>query len=229
MPTIKTVTHSVTQVQTDLSRLLSTASRLASFRERLRLPRLASDSYSSPRADVTPALEAWLDDIQQRAMVDAVNDSQDAPAIIGPACRKDVRRRLLDIRDNREPYTSVRKLTERLCAEGLQCGKSTVQKAFEESSGLQKWRAKRIIPAAAPRATSLTDLHSDNTIQSREPDPSIAGDSDAEIMDRLIEQASPEGKDKLRRLPDDQRQQMADHYRKHGMPEEDYKLLDRRP
>ena len=120
---------------------------------------------------------------------------------------RDVQRLLLEMCDNGEAYTNLRDLMERTGCRST----STVSKAIKRSTTLNAWQARYTKGKASPRASSLTEVHLDNTAQTREPDPAEEAETnDVEIVfARLIQEAQPEERAKLNDMPAEQRRQLV--------------------
>jgi len=141
--------------------------------------------------------------------------------------RQEVRRRLLEICDAGERYTSLRDLQKR-----TGCGStSTVRNAIKESETLREWRDQAKPHNRRLRASSLTDAVIDSTAQTNESDPSNVL-TDEEIdheMRRLIEQAKPEEKAKLNGLDDAGRRRLVQALLEHKGDREPSPIQDDQP
>ncbi len=158
---------------------------------------------------------------------------------------RDVQRRLMELYERRDPYTSIGDLAKR-----LGCAKATIQKAMnpdqsalsgltedekaiaiQNAEQLRKWQAQRSKGKATLRATSLTEVVSDNTPQTVEANPSdVVTDDDVEkAMRHLIEEAKPEERAKLNDLDAEGRRAMAQTYYAHKLDEEPSPLEDDPP
>ena len=156
---------------------------------------------------------------------------------------RDVQRRLLELYERGERYTSIANLADR-----LGCGKATVQKAIkpeqssldrldegaraEASSAARKlagWQARTTRAKGAPRATSIDDVVTGNAAQGREPDPANKAEgADWEIeFARLIEDAQPHERAKLNELEDEQRKELVAILRQD--PDNYDRILGRKP
>ena len=144
---------------------------------------------------------------------------------------QDVRKDLLHICDEGEPYTSQGELAKR-----LRCSPATINRVFRESPNLRKWM--REAGRRAPRAQSITPVMQDSVADVREPSPkdALLKEEIDRIMARLIEQSKPEERAELNALDDQGRAEMARTYLEQEddrrREEEDPKgnrLLGRRP
>jgi len=119
---------------------------------------------------------------------------------------RDVQRRLFQMHDQGEPYTSLRVL-----AVPLGCSPSTVRKAIEKSSALSRWKATHQEDKGPPRATGLSRVVTDNARQSREPDPAEAAEqAEAEdILSRLIQEVDPPVRAQLNEISRDEVRKMT--------------------
>lgn len=137
---------------------------------------------------------------------------------------RDVQRRLLEIRDRGEPYTSIAKLATR-----LGCANATVQKAIKDSAQLKGWQARHLESKRSPRATSMNDVVTDNAEQSREADPATNAELDDvdAVFARLIEEANPNERAQLNRFDSAQRRKMVSLLQED--PDNYDRLLGRKP
>jgi hypothetical protein len=74
--------------------------------------------------------------------------------------------RLESLRKQGEPYSSTRKLAQR-----LGCATSTISKAINSQESLKRWAPAR--PQSTPRAQSINAMVTDRTEQTRELDPAV--------------------------------------------------------
>lgn len=137
---------------------------------------------------------------------------------------RDVQRRLLEIRDRGEPYTSIAKL-----ATELGCANATVKKAIDDSRELKGWQARHLESKRSPRATSMNDVVADNAEQSREADPTTNPELDDvdTVFARLIEEAKPEERAQLNSLDADKRRELVALLQ--NDPDKYGRILDRNP
>jgi hypothetical protein len=116
------------------------------------------------------------------------------------------RDRLIAIRRQGEPFTSLRDLASRIgCSEGL------IRKAIKQDVGLRAWTAEsKRTRRTAPAATGL-ERAIRRTPQRREEAPELAAveadetnDTDV-LLQRLIDAASPAERARLHAMPEEQR------------------------
>jgi len=138
---------------------------------------------------------------------------------------RDVQRRLLELYERGERYSSVADLAKR-----LGCGKATVQKAIKPEQSLldrldetaraearsaarklASWQARHLESKRSPRATSINDVVTDNAEQTREADPAKEAEgADWEIeFARLIEDAQPGERARLNAMEDEHRKELV--------------------
>lgn len=152
------------------------------------------------------------------------SEAEPKPAAMGT---REVQRRLLEMCDAGEPYTTVRDL-KKLTG----CGStSTVSIAINGSKTLREWRDRRSNRKRRPRASSLTKAVLDNAEQTQELDPrdlvETADDDDA-IFNRLVQEAAtPEERARLHSMSAARRRELADLIR--CDPDQSSRMLDRRP
>ena len=95
---------------------------------------------------------------------------------------QDARDRMERLRAQGEPWTSYQKL-----AAQIGCSTATLYKAIQRTPELSTWAGRQ--PAAAPRAQSISDVVTDHTAQSTEPDPA---DDVAAQLRKAVEEAGPD-------------------------------------
>ena len=124
---------------------------------------------------------------------------------------RDVQDRLLNLRNEGKPYTDQRDLADR-----LNCSPPTVNKAIKNSPTLTGWMAR--YRKKSPKAQSLNAVVMEQTPDERERDPADAlPDDDVDVvMSKLIQEApTPEYRDKLNAMGQDERRKMAEVYSEH--------------
>jgi hypothetical protein len=119
-----------------------------------------------------------------------------------PVTCQSVAERLERLRKQGESFTSQHKL-----AEQLGCSPGTVNKAIKQAPSLKKW-AKR--SESDPRAQSLTEMVTDRTAQSCEPDP-----QDSVAIPEFVEQADPQTRASFLALPSDKQLEVVNDPDKH--------------
>lgn len=147
---------------------------------------------------------------------------------------RDIRRRLERLRDQGEKYTTQARL-----AATLICSPSTINKAISQSTKLRAWKAEAIARRGhkAPSASSLTEVHLDNTPQWCEQNPAeaVTLDDPEEVLAHLIQDAEPKVRAKLNAItPKDVQDMTGDQVRKlvdmiRNDPDNYNRVLGRRP
>ena len=123
---------------------------------------------------------------------------------------REVRRRVLEICDAGQTYTSVRDLMKR-----VGCGStSTVSNAINGSQTLKDWRDRSLRRKRKLRASGLTDFVTDNTAHTAVNDPSdvLPNDDIDIVMRRLIEEAEPEERARLNEMNKDEKRELVKVY-----------------
>ena len=125
-----------------------------------------------------------------------------------------VQRRLLALREQGEPYTTMADLAKR-----MGCSRSTVHKATQNSRELEDWKKHHMAKRKrSPKAGQWNEVVEDRTAQTREGDPAdVLPDEDVEkIMAILIAQAEADRKTdevgKLHASTADERRELARAY-----------------
>ncbi len=156
---------------------------------------------------------------------------------------RDVQRRLLELYEQGERYTSIADLANR-----LGCSKATVHKAIKppQSSldGLNKadraqansaarklagWQARSSTGNGAPHAISLNDLITDSVAQAREANPATeaeGADWDVEF-ERLRNEAEPDERTRLDAMSEDRKRELMAELRKD--PDRYDRVVGRKP
>jgi len=139
----------------------------------------------------------------------AGGDDDDQDAAHGGMTWQVVAERLERLRASGEEYTNRRDFAER-----FSCSLPVIQRAVAETPSLHKWA--KFKTASGPKAQELSEVVTDTTVQTREPDPAdMVTDDDAQVtMRRLIEQAPPERRAELHQAlsglpPDELRRVLA--------------------
>ena len=116
---------------------------------------------------------------------------------------QDIQARLLRLRDAGERYTSYGELAGR-----LGCSKGTIHKAVNGSPALKGWVARA---KASPSAQRMNDVVADNTPCTREGDPAdyLPDDDVDREFNRLLQEATPEGRAQLNAYSPKQRREIA--------------------
>ncbi|MBN2446039.1 MAG: hypothetical protein JXO22_04905 [Phycisphaerae bacterium] len=195
----------------------------------MRLERAAAESELRDRAKPKPDAASWI----KAAIVEIKADSVSVQPATAKAARgaasgdadwHDVQRRLLELNDRGVPYTSIGKL-----AKQLGCANATVQKAIKNSATLKGWQARHTGSSRSPRATSITEMVTDNAEQFREPDPTAAAEGDDVdlVFARLIQEAQPEERAQLNEMDADARRAIVELLK--NDPDQYDRVLGRRP
>lgn len=126
----------------------------------------------------------------------------------------EVQGRLLVKRERNEPYISLEKL-----ALEMNCSDFTIRKAIEHSEILQDWQARSQKRKAAPKATGLGEVELNNTLQTKEPDPSdvLPEDEVDTLMAQLINKAKPAERAELNALDAAGRRRVAAMAQSHNL------------
>ena len=97
-------------------------------------------------------------------------------------------------------------------AKRLECAKSTINRAFKESTKLKAWMTEARKNKGTPRAMDLNEVVADNARQATEPDPSdVLPDDDVnKMMNKLIQEAKPTERAQLHALDADERRTLVE-------------------
>ncbi len=130
---------------------------------------------------------------------------------------RDVKRQLLELYDQGDPYITIADLANR-----IGCGTTTIHKAIKDSSKLKGWQARHTKGKKSQGASSLNEVVLNDTHQTGEADPSdVLTDDDIDnAMRRLIAEAGPEEKARLNELSEDEQRNLAQAYYEHNLDQE---------
>ena len=144
---------------------------------------------------------------------------------------RDVQRRLLEMYERGDPYTTIADLALR-----MGCGKTTIHKAIDNSTKLKGWQVRHRKGKKTHRASSLTEVHLDNNAQTREQNPAeaVTRDDPEEVLAHLIQDAEPKVRatlnaisiEDLRNMSGDQVRELVDVIR--NDPDKYNRLLGRK-
>lgn len=134
----------------------------------------------------------------------------DAPASM---TWQDARDRMERLRSQGEPFTSQGNL-----ASQFDCSSGTINKAIHKTPSLHEWAGVGREGKSAPKAQSITDVTTDRTAQSREPNP----EDDAAIRE-YIEEADAEGRGWFQGLSYEKQLEVVND------PDKHQKILGRKP
>lgn len=196
----------------------------------MRLERAAAErklrDRAEPKSDAASRIRAPIVEIR----ADAENIGAAATKTGGGAASldanwRDVQRRLLELYERGERYTSVSRLAKRLgranatVQKAIKPPQSSLDRLDEEARAearsaarkLAGWQARSARAKGAPRATSINDVVTDNAKQTREADPADEAEgADWEVeFARLIQDAQPDERAKLNAMEDEQRKELV--------------------
>jgi hypothetical protein len=148
---------------------------------------------------------------QRLSAASVAPDGAPAPEATGMTWQE-AAERLERLRSQGELWTSQHEMARR-----FGCSSGTINKAIRNTPGLQTWAKSQT--AAMPKAQSLTDVVTDRTVQSREPDPA----DDAAIREYLERDLTPEERAFFNSLSRDNQLDFLDD------PDKHQRILGRKP
>jgi len=163
---------------------------------------------ANPEACYTEARQVVLQDLYRlRLQLEDSTKNEDQGE--GAISRVEVKRRLLTLVDEGEPYTSLRELAERPV---FGCAPNTIRNAIEESPLLKEWQ-RLTATSRKPRSNGSPEdpVVRDNAVQGREPDPANeAAEKNIRItLERLMRELDEEGRARLEKLDPQDRRKLA--------------------
>ncbi len=154
----------------------------------------------------------------------AANAKTSRGAVKGSTDWRDIQRRLLELYERGDAYTSIAKFAKR-----LDCANPTVKKAIDDSAKLKGWQKQHLESKRSPRAISITEMVTDNAKQTRDTDPAAQAEGDDVdlVLARLTQEAEPDERARLNELDVDARRTIVELLK--NDPDQYDRVLGRRP